>query len=99
MVKSLRMITPTGGNVEVAVRSTPEGASVMRDFPGHLQSSLLPGNPVSSWMPVPRRLPAPVLAEGAGKPITDARREVCTSCHTLSIAAEEAKRIWGRCSR
>lgn len=81
------------GDVEVAVQSTLEGARVMRDFPGHLRSSLL--QKVSVLMDArAEEIARTIMAEG-GKPITDARREVSRAVHTFSIAAEEAKRIAG----
>ncbi|HZN44497.1 MAG TPA: aldehyde dehydrogenase family protein, partial [Nitrospiraceae bacterium] len=81
------------GDVEVAVQSTLEGARVMRDFPGHLRSSLL--QKVSVLLDArAEEIARTIMAEG-GKPITDARREVSRAVHTFSIAAEEAKRIAG----
>lgn len=81
------------GDVEVAVQSTLEGTRVMRDFPGHLRSSLL--QKVSALLDArAEEIARTIMAEG-GKPITDARREVSRAVHTFSIAAEEAKRIAG----
>ncbi|MGH7257803.1 MAG: aldehyde dehydrogenase family protein, partial [Nitrospiraceae bacterium] len=81
------------GDVEVAVQSTLEGARVMRDFPGHLRSSLL--QKVSAILDArAEEIARTIMAEG-GKPITDARREVSRAVHTFGIAAEEAKRIAG----
>lgn len=81
------------GEVEGAIQSTLEGARVMRDFPGHLRSSLL--QKVSVLLDArAEEIACTVMAEG-GKPITDARREVSRAVHTFSIAAEEAKRIAG----
>ncbi len=81
------------GDLEVAVQSTLEGARVMRDFPGHLRSSLL--QKVSVLLDArAEEIARTIMAEG-GKPITDARREVSRAVHTFSIAAEEAKRIAG----
>lgn len=81
------------GDAEVAVQSTLEGARVMRDFPGHLRSSLL--QKVSVLLDArAEEIARTIMAEG-GKPITDARREVSRAVHTFSIAAEEAKRIAG----
>jgi acyl-CoA reductase-like NAD-dependent aldehyde dehydrogenase len=81
------------GDLEVAVQSTLEGTRVMRDFPGHLRSSLL--QKVSVLLDArAEEIARTIMAEG-GKPITDARREVSRAVHTFSIAAEEAKRIAG----
>jgi glyceraldehyde-3-phosphate dehydrogenase (NADP+) len=81
------------GDIEAVVQSTLEGARVMRDFPGHLRSSLL--QKVSVLLDARAEETARTIMAEGGKPISDARREVSRAVHTFGIAAEEAKRIAG----
>jgi glyceraldehyde-3-phosphate dehydrogenase (NADP+) len=79
--------------IEPAIQATIEGARVMRSLPGHARSSLLAA--IARLLQTRQEEGARIIAGEAGKPISDARREVGRAIQTFSIAAEEAKRIGG----
>jgi glyceraldehyde-3-phosphate dehydrogenase (NADP+) len=79
--------------IEPAIQATIEGARVMRNLPGHARSSLLLA--IARLLQTRQEESARIIAGEAGKPITDARREVGRAIQTFSIAAEEARRIGG----
>ena len=81
------------GEIEAAVQSTIEGARLMRNKPSHARSALL--HKIADLLHERRDDCARIMAEEAGKPITDARREVGRAVQTFTVAAEEAKRIGG----
>jgi glyceraldehyde-3-phosphate dehydrogenase (NADP+) len=81
------------GEIEAAVQSTIEGARLMRNQPSHARSALL--HKIADLLHARRDDCARIMAEEAGKPITDARREVGRAVQTFTVAAEEAKRIGG----
>ena len=81
------------GEIEAAVQSTIEGARLMRNQPSHARSALL--HKIADLLQARRDDCAQIMAEEAGKPITDARREVGRAVQTFIVAAEEAKRIGG----
>jgi glyceraldehyde-3-phosphate dehydrogenase (NADP+) len=81
------------GEIEAAIQSTIEGARVMRNQPSHARSTLL--HKISDLLQARRDDCARIMAEEAGKPITDARREVGRAVQTFIVAAEEARRIGG----
>ena len=81
------------GEIEAAVQSTIEGARLMRNQPSHARSALL--HKIADLLHERRDDCARIMAEEAGKPITDARREVGRAVQTFTVAAEEAKRIGG----
>ena len=79
--------------IEPAIQATIEGARVMRNLPGHARSSLLLA--IARLLQTRQEEGARIIAGEAGKPISDARREVGRAIQTFSIAAEEARRIGG----
>jgi glyceraldehyde-3-phosphate dehydrogenase (NADP+) len=79
--------------IEPAIQATIEGARVMRSLPGHARSTLL--HNIARLLHARQEECARIIAGEAGKPITDARREVGRSVQTFIVAAEEAKRIGG----
>jgi glyceraldehyde-3-phosphate dehydrogenase (NADP+) len=79
--------------IEPAIQATIEGARVMRNLPGHARSSLLLA--IARLLQTRQEEGARIVAGEAGKPISDARREVGRAIQTFSIAAEEARRIGG----
>jgi acyl-CoA reductase-like NAD-dependent aldehyde dehydrogenase len=81
------------GEIEAAIQSTIEGARLMRNQPSHARSALL--HKIADLLQTRRDDCARIMAEEAGKPITDARREVGRAVQTFTVAAEEAKRIGG----
>jgi glyceraldehyde-3-phosphate dehydrogenase (NADP+) len=81
------------GEIEAAIQSTIDGARLMRNQPGHVRSALL--HKIADLLDARRDDCARIIAEEAGKPITDARREVGRAVQTFTVAAEEAKRIGG----
>ena len=76
-----------------AVQSSVEGAEAMRRLPSHARSTLL--QKAAQALQARREEFARTMMSEAGKPLTDARREVDRAVQTFSIAAEEAKRIGG----
>jgi acyl-CoA reductase-like NAD-dependent aldehyde dehydrogenase len=81
------------GEIEAAIQSTIDGARLMRNQPSHARSALL--HKIADLLDARRDDCARIIAEEAGKPITDARREVGRAVQTFTVAAEEAKRIGG----
>jgi acyl-CoA reductase-like NAD-dependent aldehyde dehydrogenase len=65
----------------------------MRNLPGHARSALL--RSIAGLLQARQEEGARIIAGEAGKPITDARREVGRAIQTFTVAAEEAKRIGG----
>ena len=80
-------------DAESAVQSSVEGAAAMRRLSGYARSMLL-ANAAQALQARQEEFARTMTAE-AGKPLTDARREVGRAIQTLSIAGEEAKRIGG----
>ncbi len=80
-------------DAESAMQSSVEGAAAMRRLSGYARSTLL-ANAAQALQARQEEFARTMTAE-AGKPLTDARREVGRAIHTLSIAGEEAKRIGG----
>jgi glyceraldehyde-3-phosphate dehydrogenase (NADP+) len=76
-----------------AAQATVDGAAAMRQLSGHARSLILS----KAARSIQDRLEefAQTITAEAGKPITDARREVSRGIQTFTIAAEEAKRIGG----
>lgn len=75
------------------MQSSVEGAAAMRRLSGYARSTLL-ANAAQALQARQEEFARTMTAE-AGKPLTDARREVGRAIQTLSIAGEEAKRIGG----
>ncbi|MGC3975008.1 MAG: aldehyde dehydrogenase family protein [Nitrospira sp.] len=80
-------------DAESAVQSSVDGAAAMRRLSGYARSTLLT-NAAQALQTRQEEFARTMTAE-AGKPLTDARREVGRAIQTLSIAGEEAKRIGG----
>ncbi len=80
-------------DAESTVQSSVEGAAAMRRLSGYARSTLL-ANAAQALQARQEEFARTMTAE-AGKPLTDARREVGRAIQTLSIAGEEAKRIGG----
>ncbi|HQR13021.1 MAG TPA: aldehyde dehydrogenase family protein [Nitrospira sp.] len=80
-------------DAESALQSSVEGAAAMRRLSGYARSTLL-AHAAQALQARQEEFARTMTAE-AGKPLTDARREVGRAIHTLSIAGEEAKRIGG----
>ena len=75
------------------MQSSVEGAAAMRRLSGYARSTLLQ-NAAHALQSRQEEFARTMMAE-AGKPLTDARREVGRAIQTFSIAGEEAKRIGG----
>lgn len=78
---------------EEAVEKAVAAFSALRRMPAHARSSAL--NRIADSLSARREEFARTILAEAGKPITDARREVGRAVQTFAIAAEEAKRISG----
>jgi len=78
---------------ERAVQSSVEGAAAMRALSSHARSALL--QKAAQSLQARQEEFARTMTTEAGKPLSDARREVGRAVQTFSIAAEEAKRIGG----
>ena len=78
---------------EAAVQSSVDGAAAMRRLSGYARSTLL--HKAAQALLARQEEFARTMTAEAGKPVTDARREVGRAIQTFSIAAEEAKRIGG----
>ncbi|MGH7255603.1 MAG: aldehyde dehydrogenase family protein, partial [Nitrospirales bacterium] len=76
-----------------AVQQAVAAFPVLRRVPGHARSTALHNTALA----IERRREefARTITREAGKPITDARREVGRAIQTFTVAAEEAKRIPG----
>ena len=75
------------------MQSSVEGAAAMRRLSGYARSTLLQ-KAAQALQSRQEEFARTMMAE-AGKPLTDARREVGRAVQTFSIAGEEAKRIGG----
>ena len=75
------------------MQSSVDGAAAMRRLSGYARSTLL--QKAAQALQVRQDEFARTMMAEAGKPLTDARREVGRAIQTFSIAAEEAKRIGG----
>lgn len=80
-------------DAESAMQSSVEGAAAMRRLSGYARSTLLAT--AAQALQARQEEFARTMTAEAGKPLTDARREVGRAIQTLSIAGEEAKRIGG----
>jgi acyl-CoA reductase-like NAD-dependent aldehyde dehydrogenase len=80
-------------DAEAAIESTVEAASAMASLPTHARFYVL--QKIAGVLYDRREEFADLMTAEAGKPITDARREVNRAVQTFTVAAEEAKRIPG----
>lgn len=78
---------------EEAVRSTVQAAAAMSRLSGHVRASACAA--IAERLRERHEEFAAVMVAEAGKPITDARREVGRAIQTFVIAGEEAKRLGG----
>lgn len=98
-----RVVNPFNGQViadvvqaaesdaEQAVASTSGTAPTMAGLPAHVRYTIL--QQIAALIYRRRDEFASTITAEAGKPITDAKREVNRAVHTFTVAAEEAKRI------
>lgn len=80
-------------DAEEAVQQAVAAFSDLRSLPAHARFSAL--RRIAESLSARREEIARTITAEAGKPITDARREVGRAIQTFTIAAEEAKRIPG----
>lgn len=83
----------TESDVEEAVASTSGSAAVMAQLPGHARYNML--QQIAALLYRRRDECAQTITAEAGKPITDAKREVSRAIQTFTVAAEESRRIAG----
>lgn len=84
---------PSAGDVEKAVRSSVHAFKETRRMPSYRRSEILKN--AASRVDQKKEELARILCQEAGKPIRHARSEVVRAVSTLSIAAEETKRLVG----
>jgi acyl-CoA reductase-like NAD-dependent aldehyde dehydrogenase len=80
-------------DAEAAIQSTVDAAKAMGALPSHARYNLL--QKIAGALYDRREEFARLMTAEAGKPITDAKREVSRAVQTFTVAAEEAKRIPG----
>ncbi|MCP9468733.1 MAG: aldehyde dehydrogenase family protein [Nitrospira sp.] len=83
----------TDTDLEEAIASTVEAAPVMAGMPGHARYKIL--QQIAALLSQRRDEIASTITAEAGKPITDAKREVDRAVQTFTVAAEESRRIAG----
>lgn len=83
----------TDADLEQAVASTVGGAGAMAQLASHARYNIL--QQLAALLYQRRDDFAATITAEAGKPITDARREVSRAIQTFTVAAEEARRIPG----
>ena len=76
---------------DAAVQSTADAAATMGALPSHARYHLL--QKIAGSLYERREEFARLMTAEAGKPITDAKREVNRAIQTFRVAAEEARRI------
>jgi glyceraldehyde-3-phosphate dehydrogenase (NADP+) len=80
-------------DLEEAIASSVEAAPVMAGMPGHARYKIL--QQIAALLSQRRDEIASTITAEAGKPITDAKREVDRAVQTFTVAAEESRRIAG----
>lgn len=83
----------TDSDVEEAIASTCSAAATMEQLPSHARYNIL--QQVAALLYRRRDEFVQAITAEAGKPITDAKREVGRAIQTFTVAAEEARRIPG----
>lgn len=78
---------------EEAIKASVTAFSAMRCLPAHARAAAL--GTIAGRVTARREELARTITAEAGKPISDARREVSRAIQTFTVAAEEAKRIPG----
>ena len=87
------VVQATESDAEQAVASTSSAATQMAALAGHARYNIL--QQIAALIYRRRDEFAASITAEAGKPITDARREVSRAVQTFTVAAEEARRIAG----
>jgi glyceraldehyde-3-phosphate dehydrogenase (NADP+) len=85
--------TASSADAEAAIQSTVDAAAAMKALPSHARYHAL--QKIAGGLYDRRDEFSRLITAEAGKPITDAKREVNRAIQTFTIAAEEAKRIPG----
>lgn len=80
-------------HIQEAIESVQRVAPQLASTPTHVRATALAH--IAEGIQTRREEFAQTLSQEAGKPITDARREIDRGIHTFRIAAEETKRIPG----
>jgi glyceraldehyde-3-phosphate dehydrogenase (NADP+) len=83
----------TQAEVDEAITSTHDATATMGQLPAHARYNVL--QQVAALLYRRREEFAQTISTEAGKPITDAKREVSRAIQTFTVAAEEARRIPG----
>lgn len=83
----------TESDIDQAISSTFSAAAPMGQLPCHARYDML--QQIATLLDRRRDDVAYTITTEAGKPITDARREVARAIQTFTVAAEEARRIPG----
>ncbi len=83
----------TESDVQEAIASTCSAAATMEQLPSHARYNIL--QQVAALLYRRRDEFVQAIMAEAGKPITDAKREVSRAIQTFTVAAEEARRIPG----
>jgi glyceraldehyde-3-phosphate dehydrogenase (NADP+) len=83
----------TESDVDEAIASTSGAAATMAQLPAHAKYDML--QQVAALLYRRRDEFSRAITAEAGKPITDAKREVSRAIQTFTVAAEEARRIPG----
>lgn len=83
----------TESDVDEAIASTCSAATAMGQLPAHARYNIL--QQIAALLYRRRDEVAQTITAEAGKPITDAKREVSRAIQTFTVAAEEARRIPG----
>lgn len=83
----------TESDVDQAIASTYSAAATMGQLPSHARYNIL--QQIAALMYRRRDEFARTITTEAGKPISDAKREVSRAVQTFTVAAEEARRIAG----
>ncbi|MEK9141795.1 MAG: aldehyde dehydrogenase family protein, partial [Nitrospirota bacterium] len=92
--KLLAQVTQaTESDVDEAIASTCSAATTMGQLPAHARYNIL--QQIAALLYRRREEVARTITAEAGKPITDAKREVSRAIQTFTVAAEEARRIPG----
>jgi acyl-CoA reductase-like NAD-dependent aldehyde dehydrogenase len=84
---------PSAEDVEQAIQSAVRTFEKIRNMPSYRRSEVLKN--AASLVDEKKEMLAKILCQEAGKPIRHARSEVTRAVSTLTIAAEEAKRMSG----
>ncbi|HSA62591.1 MAG TPA: aldehyde dehydrogenase family protein [Nitrospiraceae bacterium] len=87
------VVQATESDAEQAIASTSGAAATMGGLPAHARYNVL--QQIAALIYRRRDEFAATITAEAGKPITDAKREVSRAIQTFTVAAEEARRIPG----